>query len=178
MNKNLENEKEIRLLEEEKQRLNVRFVIYCGAFFVLFGAFYQLLGYFDVQKYAWIGFVVGVCGALYFIIKLILDTKKIKKLEESDQNQLQAEDNIRQEIQKLNVEKMKLILFIICLNEHFYELSSIQDTEERKACWLKKNYLWIEAIQRKYGYHATIEEYEEYFEEWKSKKIHNDYIKS
>ncbi len=153
-------------IDQKLNRFKYLFLIVLTVSVVVICIIYTILYSLSMAKYTWIAVIIGIlmyiASCIYRIIlirhrkTLLIQKKPFDDEINSIRNSLVTEMN----------KTSNLILFIICANEHFYELISLKDLEKRKIRWYELYNLHLEAIQKKYHNHATRQEFIEYYEEW------------
>ena len=163
---NDELEQKIQYMTEKIKKFNAIFVICFMSFLVLIGIVYEFFKYYNIKQYI-IYVVLFLISILIMIIvfEIVYKTKlrKLNKLKEKDDEEKQK---IRNRIRELNSEISSLVVSIITLNEHYYELANIDDINILNEKWDLYTNQVVMAINKKYGYKATYTEYEEYLQEY------------
>ena len=156
-------EQKIQLYTEKRQKWTIRILVASVVMMILLGTIYSLL---QIINQRWLIIVIISVMILVFctFIGFELFYKfKIKKLNTQKIKEDEEKTNVRQRVVSLNDQISTLVVSIIVLNEHFYELSSIENEEERIKKWQKYVLETVEAINYKYFYHPTYTEYQEYY---------------
>lgn len=159
-------EQKIQLYTEKKQKWTIRILVASVVMMVLLGMIYNLL---QIINQRWLIIVIISVMILVFctFIGFELFYKfKIKKLNTQKIKEDEEKTNVRQRVVSLNDQISTLVVSVIVLNEHFYELSSIENEEERIKKWQKYVLETVEAINSKYFYHPTYTEYQEYYKNY------------
>ena len=91
---------------------------------------------------------------------------KLKKCNEKKDEEFKGKIEVRDKIRELNNQISSLVVSIITINEHFYELSNITDDNILNEKWKLYSNQIIMAINKKYNYKATYSEYEEYLKDY------------
>lgn len=159
-------EQKIQLYTEKKQKWTIRILVASVVMMILLGMIYNLL---QIINQRWLIIVIISVMILVFctFIGFELFYKfKIKKLNTQKIKEDEEKTNVRQRVVSLNDQISTLVVSIIVLNEHFYELSSIENEEERIKKWQKYVLETVEAINSKYFYHPTYTEYQEYYKNY------------
>lgn len=131
------------------------------AYGILWLLFYESIENIFVMIIA-IVLTIGVCAllwrAIYFIRKrnfITLDWNKANAIDEI----------VLKESIELNHQAAKEALGIICLSEHFFELS-VLEADEKARRWQAIVREHKTAINQEYNQRATIEDVLEYYEKW------------
>ena len=159
-------EQKIQLYTEKRQKWTIRILVASVVMMILLGMIYNLL---QIINQRWLIIVIISVMILVFctFIGFELFYKfKIKKLNAQKIKEDEEKTNVRQRVVSLNDQISTLVVSIIVLNEHFYELSSIENEEERIKKWQKYVLEIVEAINSKYFYHPTYTEYQEYYKNY------------
>lgn len=159
-------EQKIQLYTEKRQKWTIRILVASVVMMILLGMIYNLL---QIINQRWLIIVIISVMILVFcaFIGFELFYKfKIKKLNAQKNKEDEEKTNVRQRVVSLNDQISTLVVSIIVLNEHFYELSSIENEEERIKKWQKYVLETVEAINSKYFYHPTYTEYQEYYKNY------------
>ena len=96
---------------------------------------------------------------------------KLNHLSKKKEQEDQEKTAIRSKIKELNDQISALVLSVIVLNEHFYELSLIQSKELREKRWEELIFNQNVAINRLYNYVPTTEDFLNYYKEYE--QLHN-----
>lgn len=168
-----ELEHKIQVNTEKKKKNDVYSIITLAVLIVILGYIYDLL---TIINEKWIvSIVVIIMGIImtFFLVKSIIYNRVLYKLNKEKQKEDATKEEIRVEIKKLNDEISSLVLSVIVLNEHFYELSEIKDATERENKW--KEYIFYKnvAINKQYNYFPTTEDYLNYYKEYKQTQENN-----
>ena len=109
--------------------------------------------------------IISFIGLILFLKKLSY-SRMLKKLNKVQINKLKQDNSLIGGIVSLNTNIDKVIICIITINEHFYELSSITDEKEL----IKKFDIYakevIGAINLKYNFSATYAVYQDLYKEY------------
>lgn len=165
-----ELEQKIQYYVEKVKKWDVILVICFTSFLVLTGVIYEFFKYYNIKEYIIyvILFLVSII-VMIFVLSIVFKTKLKKQNNLKEKNDSEKEI-IRENIKKLNEEISSLVVSIITLNEHFYELSNIQDEQLLQEKWKKYTTEIIMAINKKYNYRATYTEYQEYLQEYEKEQ--------
>ena len=164
-----ELEQKIQYYVEKVKKMDVIFVICFMSFMVLVGVVYEFFKYYNIKQY--IGYVILFLISILvmiFVFSLVFK-KKLKKLNKVKDKNNNEKAEIRDTIKSLNNEIASLVVSIITLNEHYYELSNIDNEELLVQKWEQYTNEIIMAINKKYNYRATYTEYQEYLQEYENK---------
>lgn len=163
---NDELENKIQLNVEKIKKFNILFVIMFALSLVLLGIIYELFKYYNIKQY--IGYVViaMVCGLLVILGFEIVYRNRLEKCNIQKEEEGKEKEEIREKIRELNNQISSLVVSIITLNEHFYELSNIEDQEILNQKWTQYTNEIIMAINKKYSYSVTYTEYQDYLKEY------------
>lgn len=164
-----ELEQKIQYYVEKVKKMDVIFVICFMSFMVLVGVVYEFFKYYNIKQY--IGYVILFLISILvmiFVFSLVFK-KKLKKLNKVKDKNNNEKAEIRNTIKSLNNEIASLVVSIITLNEHYYELSNIDNEELLVQKWEQYTNEIIMAINKKYNYRATYTEYQEYLQEYENK---------
>ena len=164
-----ELEQKIQYYVEKVKKMDVIFVICFMSFMVLVGVVYEFFKYYNIKQY--IGYVILFLISILvmiFVFSLVFK-KKLKKLNKVKDKNNNEKAEIRDTIKSLNNEIASLVVSIITLNEHYYELSNIDNEELLLQKWEQYTNEIIMAINKKYNYRATYTEYQEYLQEYENK---------
>lgn len=164
-----ELEQKIQYYVEKVKKMDVIFVICFMSFMVLVGVVYEFFKYYNIKQY--IGYVILFLISILvmiFVFSLVFK-KKLKKLNKVKDKNNNEKSEIRETIKSLNNEIASLVVSIITLNEHYYELSNIDNEELLVQKWDQYTNEIIMAINKKYNYRATYTEYQEYLQEYENK---------
>jgi uncharacterized membrane protein YcjF (UPF0283 family) len=164
-----ELEQKIQYYVEKVKKMDVIFVICFMSFMVLVGVVYEFFKYYNIKQY--IGYVILFLISILvmiFVFSLVFK-KKLKKLNKVKDKNNNEKAEIRETIKSLNNEIASLVVSIITLNEHYYELSNIDNEELLVQKWEQYTNEIIMAINKKYNYRATYTEYQEYLQEYENK---------
>ena len=164
-----ELEQKIQYYVEKVKKMDVIFVICFMSFMVLVGVVYEFFKYYNIKQY--IGYVILFLISILvmiFVFSLVFK-KKLKKLNKVKDKNNNEKAEIRETIKSLNNEIASLVVSIITLNEHYYELSNIDNEQLLVQKWEQYTNEIIMAINKKYNYRATYTEYQEYLQEYENK---------
>lgn len=161
-----EIENEIQITTEKIKIWTIRLVVASMVMLVLLGLIYDFLKIINQKWIMWI--VLGTMAAIFFSL-LGIETFykiKLKKILKKKEEEDKEKDVIRRDIYSLNDKISSLVVAVIVLNEHFYELATIKDEQKRQKIWDKYTLEVIAAINNKNNYHATYTEYQDYYREY------------
>ena len=159
-------EQKIQIYTEKKQKWTIRILVASVVMMILLGLIYNFLQIIN-QKWIIIVIIVAMISVFCTFLGFELFYKiKIKKLNEQKIKEDEEKNNVRQTVVSLNDQISTLIVSVIVLNEHFYELSSIENEEERIKKWQKYVLETVESINSKYFYRPTYTEYQEYYKNY------------
>lgn len=161
-----EIESEIQITTEKIKIWTIRLVVASMVMLVLLGLIYDFLKIINQKWIMWI--VLGTMAAIFFSL-LGVETFykiKLKKILKKKEEEDKEKDTIRRDIYSLNDKISSLVVAVIVLNEHFYELATIKDEQKRQEVWDKYTLEVIAAINNKNNYHATYTEYQDYYREY------------
>ena len=163
---NDELEQKIQYVTEKIKKFNSIFVICFLSFLVLVGIVYEFFKYYNIKEYIIyvILFLISIL-IMIFVFETVYKTK-LKNLNKQKEKDDEEKQIIRNKIRELNSQISSLVVSIITLNEHYYELTNIKDTNVLEEKWELYTNQIIMAINKKYGYKATYTEYEEYLKEY------------
>lgn len=163
---NDELEQKIQYVTEKIKKFNSIFVICFLSFLVLVGIVYEFFKYYNIKEYIIyvILFLISIL-IMIFVFETVYKTK-LKNLNKQKEKDDEEKQIIRNKIRELNSQISSLVVSIITLNEHYYELTNIKDTHVLEEKWELYTNQIIMAINKKYGYKATYTEYEEYLKEY------------
>lgn len=169
-----ELEQKIQLITEKIKKINSIIVICFLSFLVLTGLIYEFFKYYNIKKYIIyvVLFLISILVVL-FIFEIIYK-KKLKKCNNQKEKNDEEKQILRNKIRELNSQISSLVVSIITLNEHYYELSNIKDNSILEQKWDIYTNEIIMAINKKYGYKATYTEYEEYLKEYELSYLKKD----
>lgn len=151
---------------EKKQKYSQRMIVYIVIALLFIGFVYDIALYINEKWLIWL--YIGLILAIFIAMTTleIIQIFKIKKLKGQKTTEEQEKNTIREHIIALNNQISSLVVSTITINEHYYELSSIENEEELIQKWNIYTYEVIEAINKKYDYHATYTEYQEFYREY------------
>lgn len=163
---NEELEQKIQYITEKIKKFNAIFVICFMGFLVLLGLVYEFFKYYNIKQY--IGYVAILLISILIMILVfeIVYKTKLKNLNKQKDKDDEEKQVLRKKIRDLNSQIASLVVSIITLNEHYYELSNITNKDLLNEKWDIYTNQTIMAINKKYGYKATYTEYEEYLKEY------------
>lgn len=169
-----ELEQKIQLITEKIKKINSIIVICFLSFLVLTGLIYEFFKYYNIKKYIIyvVLFLISILVVL-FIFEIIYK-KKLKKCNDQKEKNDEEKQILRNKIRELNSQISSLVVSIITLNEHYYELSNIKDNSILEQKWDIYTNEIVMAINKKYGYKATYTEYEEYLKEYELSYLKKD----
>lgn len=161
-----ELEQKIQIITEKSKKNDVYIIVALSLLIVMLGYIYDFLKIVNQKWLITIFVIIMALIMIYFFVKGIIYKVKLKKLYKEKDKEDQEKEQIRARIKELNDEISSLVISVIVLNEHFYELSLINDKEEREKRWkeliLKQNV----AINKLYKYVPTTEDYLNYYKEY------------
>lgn len=161
-----ELEQKIQIITEKSKKNDVYIIVALSLLIVMLGYIYDFLKIVNQKWLITIFVIIMALIMIYFFVKGIIYKVKIKKLYKEKDKEDQEKEQIRARIKELNEEISSLVISVIVLNEHFYELSLINNKEEREKRWkeliLKQNV----AINKLYKYVPTTEDYLNYYKEY------------
>ena len=161
-----ELEQKIQIITEKSKKNDVYIIVALSLLIVMLGYIYDFLKIVNQKWLITIFVIIMALIMVYFFVKGIIYKIKIKKLYKEKDKEDQEKEQIRARIKELNDEISSLVISVIVLNEHFYELSLINNKEEREKRWkeliLKQNV----AINKLYKYVPTTEDYLNYYKEY------------
>lgn len=161
-----ELEQKIQLITEKKKKWTVRLIVSTAIMLVLMGTIYDFL---KIVNQKWIMTVVIVAMLVIFLVIFTFETVykiKLTKLNKQKIKEDEEKNHVRNNIVSLNDQISSLAVSVIVLNEHFYELISIENEEVRVKKWQEYVLEVVEAINYKYSYRPTFEEYQEYYKNY------------
>lgn len=169
-----ELEQKIQLITEKIKKINSIIVICFLSFLVLTGLIYEFFKYYNIKKYIIyvVLFLISILVVL-FIFEIIYK-KKLKKCNDQKEKNDEEKQILRNKIRELNSQISSLVVSIITLNEHYYELSNIKENSILEQKWDIYTNEIVMAINKKYGYKATYTEYEEYLKEYELSYLKKD----
>ena len=164
VNEELENK--IQYCVEKIKKFNILVVVSFSLSLVLLGVIYEFFKFYNIKQY--IGYVVlfMMLGLFVLIGFEIAYRIKLKNCNKQKEEEGKEKEEIRGKIRDLNNQISSLIVSIITLNEHFYELSNIKDNNLLTEKWNKYTNEIIMAINKKYSYRVTYTEYQDYLKEY------------
>lgn len=161
-----ELEQKIQITTEKIKKWTVRIVIYVAIMMVLLGTIYDLLTYIN-QK--WLITVVLIAMVVIFLLftgfEIFYKIKLYKLNIQREKEQLDKKD-IRENIVSLNDQIASLVVSVITINEHYYELSSIESSEEKIKKWNEYTKEVIANIHNININHPTYTEYQDYYRDY------------
>ena len=161
-----ELEQKIQITTEKIKKWTVRIVIYVAIMMVLLGTIYDLLTYIN-QK--WLITVVLIAMVAIFLLftgyEIFYKIKLYKLNIQREKEQLDKKD-IRENIVSLNDQIASLVVSVITINEHYYELSSIESSEEKIKKWNEYTKEVIANIHHININHPTYTEYQDYYRDY------------
>lgn len=161
----ISNELEHDILEtyEKSKKYTIWLVVASAVMVVMAGLIYDFLETINTKWIMWV--IIGICLAVFLTLLgiEIFYKAKLKKLNNKKLKEDASKDDVKKDIISLNDQISILCVSVIVMNEHFYELESIKDEEQRRERWNKYIKETVGAINRKYDYHPTYSEYEEYY---------------
>lgn len=161
-----ELEQKIQVLTEKSKKNDVYIIVAISLLIVMLGYIYDFL---KIVNQKWIISIVVIIMAIimgYFFIKGIIYKVKLQKLNKEKNKEDQEKEEIRKRIKALNDEISALVLSVIVLNEHFYELSMIDDKEMKEKRWNELILQQNIAINKMYNYVPTTEDFLNYYKEY------------
>ena len=166
-----ELEQKIQIQSEKLKKNNVYIIIAFSILIVMLGYVYDFLKIVNQKWLISIFVIVMILIMTIFIAISIIYKAKLKHLYKAKDKEDSEKEEIRQRIKSLNDEISKLVLSVIVLNEHFYELSMIKDKKQREIRWCELIKSQNVAINKLYNYVVTIEDYLNYYKEYE--QLHN-----
>ena len=166
-----ELEQKIQIETEKKKKNDVYIIVAFSLLIVIMGYIYDFL---KIVNQKWIITIVIIIMAIImgiFILKGIIYKVKLNHLSKKKEQEDQEKTSIRSKIKELNDQISALVLSVIVLNEHFYELSLIQSKELREKRWEELIFNQNVAINRLYNYVPTTEDFLNYYKEYE--QLHN-----
>jgi len=163
---NEELEQKIQYTAEKIKKFNILFVICFALMLVLLGGIYEIFKYYNIKKYIIYVIIEMVRGLIVILSFEIVYRAKLKKYNNQKEAEFKGKITVRDKIRELNNKISSLVVSIITLNEHFYELSSITSEELLYQKWVEYANQIIMAINKKYNFKATYTEYEEFLKEY------------
>lgn len=174
---NDELEQKIQYTVEKVKKFNVLFVIVFALMLVFIGIIYEFFIYYNIKHYI-IYVIFGMIEGLGVILGFEITYRiKLRNLNIQKDMEYNEKNIIRAKIRELNDLISSLVISIITMNEHFYELSNIKNEEELLLKWNQYTNEVIMAINKKYSYNVTYSEYQEYLKEYEEdyeKRIKNN----
>lgn len=168
-----ELEHKIQINTEKKKKNDVYSIVTLAVLIVILGYIYDLLTIINEKWIISIAVIVMAIIMLFFLVKAIIYKCILSRLNKEKSKEDITKEEIRTKIKALNDEISTLVLSVIVLNEHFYELSEINDPNEREKKW--KEYIFYKnvAINKQYQYFPTTEDYLNYYKEYKQMRETN-----
>lgn len=161
-----ELEQKIQLTVELKKKWGIRTIIYFASMIVLIGIIYDFL---TILNEKW---VIGVVFAAMVVIFFVLFgfemfyKVRLKKLNIKKEKEQSDKVEIRSNILSLNDKISSLIVSLITINEHFYELSSIENEQKLIEKWDAYTKEVICAVNKKNFGSQTYTEYQDFLREY------------
>lgn len=163
---NDELEQKIQYNVEKIKKFNILFVISFAVMLVLLGVIYEFFKYFNIKEYIIYVVIAMIIGLIVILSFEITYKIKLKKCNDKKDEEFKGKIEVRDKIRELNNQISSLVVSIITINEHFYELSNITDDNILIDKWKLYSNQIIMAINKKYNYKATYSEYEEYLKDY------------
>ena len=166
-----ELEQKIQIETEKKKKNDVYIIVAFSLLIVIMGYIYDFL---KIVNQKWIITIVIIIMAIImgiFILKGIIYKVKLNQLSKKKEQEDQEKTAIRSKIKELNDQISALVLSVIVLNEHFYELSLIQSKELREKRWEELIFNQNVAINKLYNYVPTTEDFLNYYKDYE--QLHN-----
>lgn len=171
-----ELEQSIQLAVEKKQKWTARIMIYTVAMLIILGMSADLLVIINQKWLIWLLILAAIVGFLIFTGFEIYYIRKIKKFNEQKNKEQEDKKDIRAIINDLNHQISTLVVATITLNEHFNELSTLKTDEEKLQKWNIYTKQVIAAINKKYNYTPTYNEYQEYYRDYEAYQEQLEYL--
>ena len=161
-----EEESKIQFMTEKLKKIQIWMVIYCIICAIILWPINILLEYYN--KPSWIVYVIYafVIGLFVFIGFEIAFKIKLKVLNEEKEKHKEANTDIRKKILDYNNKISSLVISVLTLNEHFNELATINNEQELFKKWDQYTKEMNMAINKKYNYHPTYSEHQEYYRDY------------
>ncbi len=168
-----ELEHKIQINTEKKKKNDVYSIVALAVLIVILGYIYDLLTIINEKWIITIVVIVMAIIMLFFLVKAIIYKCILSRLNKEKNKEDITKEEIRARIKALNDEISTLVLSVIVLNEHFYELSEIKDPIQKEKKW--KEYVFYKnvAINKQYQYFPTTEDYLNYYKEYKQMRENN-----
>lgn len=166
-----ELEQKIQIETEKSKKNDVYIIVAFSLLIVILGYIYDFL---KIVNQKWIITIVIIIMAIImgiFIVKGIIYKVKLSRLSKKKEQEDQEKADIRARIKELNDQISALVLSVIVLNEHFYELSLIENKELREKRWNELIFNQNIAINKMYNYVPTTEDFLNYYKEYE--QLHN-----
>ncbi len=162
---------DLRIIEMRIKKLKLFFVIASAFLIVFLGTLDTFLTVINQKWVIYIYISIIMLIFLAFIILLLIN-KRCYNQKKKEINFEQTEKmNILDNVVALNKQISLLTMSIICLNEHFYELSLIEDENELKKRWQNLINEHLMAINMKYSSLLTTESFQNYYKEWENRHL-------
>lgn len=166
-----ELEQKIQIETEKLKKNDVYIIVAFSLLIVIMGYIYDFL---KIVNQKWLITIVIIIMAIImgiFLVKGIIYKVKLNRLSKKKEQEDQEKADIRSKIKELNDQISALVLSVIVLNEHFYELSLIESKELREKRWKELIFNQNVAINKLYNYVPTTEDFLNYYKEYE--QLHN-----
>lgn len=161
-----ELEQSIQLTVEKKQKWTARIMLYTILSFIFIGLIGDFLVIINQKWLIW--FVIALLVIIFCVLTgfEIYYIRKLKKLNIQKEKEQEDKKDIRAIILDLNNQISSLVVAVITMNEHYYELVNLKSDEEKKEKWQLYTKEVIEAINKRYHYNPTYTDYQEFYRDY------------
>ena len=161
-----ELEQSIQLTVEKKQKWTARIMLYTILSFIFIGLIGDFLVIINQKWLIW--FVIALLVIIFCVLTgfEIYYIRKLKKLNIQKEKEQEDKKDIRAIILDLNNQISSLVVAVITMNEHYYELVNLKSDEEKKEKWQLYTKEIIEAINKRYHYNPTYTDYQEFYRDY------------
>ena len=161
-----ELEQSIQLTVEKKQKWTARIMLYTILSFIFIGLIGDFLVIINQKWLIW--FVIALLVIIFCVLTgfEIYYIRKLKKLNIQKEKEQEDKKDIRAIILDLNNQISSLVVAVITMNEHYFELVNLKSDEEKKEKWQLYTKEVIEAINKRYHYNPTYTDYQEFYRDY------------
>lgn len=167
-------EQKLQLTHEKIKKFTTLILVSTAVMLCLLGIIFDFL---KIINEKWImTILIIVCVGIYLTLWgiEIFYKQRYKSLLKQKEQENKEKYEVMDDINSLNKKISSLVVSVITLNEHFYELSSIENEQELAKKWDLYCKDVIAAVNFKYNYHPTYEGYIDFYREYEKNHQNED----
>lgn len=167
-------EQKLQLTHEKIKKFTTLILVSTAVMLCLLGIIFDFL---KIINEKWImTILIIVCVGIYLTLWgiEIFYKQRYKSLLNQKEQENKEKYEVMDDINSLNKKISSLVVSVITLNEHFYELSSIENEQELAKKWDLYCKDVIAAVNFKYNYHPTYEGYIDFYREYEKNHQNED----